>query len=73
MVHFRVAHRFTTSGPDAGTYRADVPRLTMKWTAGGDYSTSFAGRFLAARGIYTGIWFDGDHIPATLKPGAHCA
>jgi hypothetical protein len=72
-VHFHAAPRFTTGGSDAGTYHADVPHLTMKWTAGPDFSTSFAGQFSATSGIYSGTWFDGDHIPATLTPGAHCA
>ena len=73
VVHFHASHRFTTGGFDAGTYRSDIPHLTMKWTAGPDFSTSFAGRFSARSGIYSGTWFDGDHIPATLRPGAHCA
>ena len=33
VVHFHASHRFTTGGFDAGTYRSDIPRLTMKWTA----------------------------------------
>jgi len=72
--HFGV-HRFRTGSrfSDAGTYTANDPHLFMKWTSGPDFSTSFTGLFSASRGTYSGTWFDGDHIPATLSPGAHCA
>jgi hypothetical protein len=72
--HFGV-HRFTTAGrfSDAGTYTANDPHLAMKWTRGPDFSTIFTGTFSVTTGTYSGTWFDGDRIPATLAPGVHCA
>jgi hypothetical protein len=71
---FHANGTFTTAGSDRGVFRVNGSNLRMRWTHGGNATTSFAGVFTRSIKGYSGEWTaGGENIAATLTPGRTCA
>jgi hypothetical protein len=70
---FHANGTFTTAGSDRGVFAVRGSRLHMRWTQGGNATTSFAGTFTPSIRGYSGEWTaGGESIAAALTPGRTC-